>query len=93
MATCVIIDVIPEGGGRLAVQHVFYGATEEEAREVFRKHAAGCEFLGPAMAEDRIDEQVQTIDDDEWPEYDEDGRLFGDDGDEEEDEEPEPEEE
>ena len=49
------IDVVPEKGGKIAVEHVFYGYTEAECRQVFATHADGCEFLGPAIEEDRIE--------------------------------------
>lgn len=65
------VEVIPKGGGRVSVEHIFYGETEEEAREVFREHAAGCSFLTPAIEEERIEEYAEEVDDDDWPEYDE----------------------
>jgi hypothetical protein len=70
MAYKLIVDVIPPGGGRVSVQHVFYGESEAECDATFRKHAAGCEFLGPAIIEDRIETEIEEIDDDEWPDYD-----------------------
>lgn len=63
------VDVVPERGGRVHVQHVFYGETEREARRVFREHAAGCEFLTPAIAEGRTNEEIEEIDEDDWPDY------------------------
>jgi hypothetical protein len=63
------IDVIPPGGGKVEVTHIFRGETKAAARRVFKQHAAGCEFLTPAIAEDRIGEDVFELDDDEWQEY------------------------
>ena len=63
------IDVVPADGGKIAVEHVFYGHTEEECRAVFETHAAGCDFLGPAIEEDRIEEELETIEEDDWPSY------------------------
>lgn len=69
MAYKLTVDVIPAGGGKISVQHVFYARTEHEAEQVFRAHAQGCEFLGPAIAEDRINSEIEEIDKDEWPDY------------------------
>lgn len=69
MAFALTVDVIPEGGGRISVQHVFYGETEKECQENFEAHAKGCEFLTPAIKEDRVSEEIEEIDEDEWPEY------------------------
>ena len=64
------IDVVPEAGGKIHVEHVFYGYTEAECRQAFATHADGCEFLGPAIGEDRIEEELIEIDEDDWPSYD-----------------------
>lgn len=65
------IDVVPVDGGPIAVEHVFYGETEAEARALFETHAAGCNFLGPAIDDGRIEEELLTISEEEWPDYDE----------------------
>ncbi len=69
MAFKLTVDVIPPSGGRVAVQHVFYGETEEECEQVYAAHAAGCEFLGPAIREERVESELEEISDDEWPDY------------------------
>jgi hypothetical protein len=66
----LIVDVIPPGGGRVHVQHVFYGKTEQECNEVFTEHAAGCEFLTPALEEGRVNSEIEKISDSDWPEWD-----------------------
>jgi hypothetical protein len=76
---------VPEDG-RVYVTHIFRGETEEEAREVFAQHAKGCEFLTPAIAEGRVEEEILEIDADEWPAYDAQGELTSGDEDEEDDE-------
>jgi len=63
------VDVVPAGGGRVDVQHVFYGESKADAESVFQRHAEGCEFLGPAIIEERINSEFEEIDDDEWPDY------------------------
>lgn len=70
MAKALNVDVIPPGGGKIAVRHIFYGETAEECRGNFAKHAAGCEFLTPAIREGRVNTEIERIDNDEWPEYD-----------------------
>lgn len=71
-AYALYVDVIPPGGGRISVGHIFYGATEAEARANFEAHAKGCHFLRPAIEEGRIAEELETIKDSEWPDYPED---------------------
>ncbi len=73
MAFMLTIDVVPPEGGRVHVSHTFYGETEKEAREAFKAHAAGCEFLTAAIAEDRVEEELDRIDADEWPSYENEG--------------------
>ncbi len=80
MAVALHIFVVPKDNPRVKVEHVFYGDTEAEAQETFKAHAAGCEFLGPAITEKRVEEEVEDIDDADWPEF------FDEDGDDEEDE-------
>lgn len=70
MAIELYVDVVPPGGGKVFVTHIFRGETEAEAREVFAQHAAKCEFLTPAIAEGRTEEYIEEIDADDWPEYD-----------------------
>ena len=69
MVYMLTIDVVPPEGGKVVVSHTFYGKTEAEARANFAAHAAGCEFLTPAIAEDRIEEELDEIEDDEQPSY------------------------
>jgi hypothetical protein len=65
----LIVDVVPPEGGKVFVTHIFRGETEAAAREVFEQHAAKCEFLTPAIEEDRVEEELIRIKDDEWPAY------------------------
>lgn len=60
------IYVTPKSG-EIYVEHVFYGHTEEEAEQLFETHADGCEFLGPAIEEDRVIEVVEEIKSADWP--------------------------
>lgn len=69
MVYMLTIDVVPPEGGKVVVSHTFYGKTEAEARANFAAHAAGCEFLTPAIAEGRIEEELDEIEDDEQPSY------------------------
>jgi hypothetical protein len=64
MAHAIIVDVIPKGGGAVDVTHVFWGETSAEAKANYQAHAAGCEFLTPAIAEDRVEEQGYDLGDD-----------------------------
>jgi len=61
------VYVVPPGGGKVNVEHVFYGHSEDEADQLFETHADGCEFLGPAIAAGRVIEIVEEIESSEWP--------------------------
>jgi hypothetical protein len=69
MAWKMTVDVVPQGGGFVEVQHVFYGESKADAEAVFQRHAEGCEFLGPAIVEGRVSSEFEEIEDDDWPEY------------------------
>lgn len=73
MAWVLTVDVVPKGGGPVVVQHEFWGGSEAEARAAFKSHAEGCEFLGPAIAEGRIEEEIEEVEDADRPEYDVEG--------------------
>jgi len=67
------VDVIPPEGEwprPVYVQHVFYGERVADVENTFAQHAAGCEFLGPAIRERRTNTELEEIEADEWPEYD-----------------------
>ena len=73
MAYKLTVDVIPADGDwprDVEVQHVFYGDSPREVENIFARHAAGCEFLGPAIRERRVNTELEEIDDDERPSYD-----------------------
>ena len=60
MAYALHVHIVKPGGGLSPVEHVFYAETEEETESIFEAHAAGCEFLGPAVAEERVIEELET---------------------------------
>ena len=68
MAYELYVDVIPPEGGRIFVTHIFRGETEAQAREVMEQHAGQCKFLTPAIADDRVEETLVKIKDEDWPE-------------------------
>lgn len=72
MAYELIVDVVPPEGGKVFVTHIFRGETEADARKVYEQHAKACDFLTPAIEEDRVEEELQKISDDEWPIYEDD---------------------
>jgi len=76
MPQVLIVHIIPPGGGRPSVGHMFYGETEAECRANFAAHAKGCQFLAPAIREDRIDEDLAELDADEWPNFNAEGDLI-----------------
>jgi hypothetical protein len=87
MAFELYVDVIPPEGGRIFVTHIFRGETEADAQEVFKQHAAKCEFLTPAIAEGRVREFSEEFDADDWPTDDDDEPEEDDDDDDDEPEE------
>lgn len=48
--------------GRITVQHIFYGETEDEADAGFQAHVKICPKFGPAEKEGRIISFYQEID-------------------------------
>ena len=69
MPTALHVLVVPKGGGKVTVEHVFYAETDEEAQKAYDAHAAGCEFLTPAIAENRVEEELEDIDEEDWPDF------------------------
>ena len=72
MAFELYVDVIPPDDGtgepqRIFVTHIFRGETEAAAQEVYKQHAAKCEFLTPAIAEGRVQEFMEEFDANDWP--------------------------
>lgn len=70
MAVAIHVYIRDKGAAEtdpISVEHVFYGATEEEADKKRLAHLAGCENFALAEAENRIEETVEEIDDDEAP--------------------------
>ena len=63
MPFVIVVDVIPEGGGDVDVTHVFWGDSESECRRKYDAHAKGCEFLTPAIADDRVEEETFDLED------------------------------
>jgi len=51
-----------DADGRVLVQHVFYGETEDDARAVLEAHADACPKFGPAYRQDETEEIVEEID-------------------------------
>jgi hypothetical protein len=88
------INIIPKDpvtgklGGRIPVVHIFFGETEQECEENFAAHAKGCDFLTPAIKEQRVDKELVRIEPEDWPEYDAAGELVDDDEDDEDEEAP-----
>jgi hypothetical protein len=69
MPFALYVDIIPAGGGPVSVTHIFFGETEDECRQNFQAHAKACEFLTPAIEEGRVEEELEEIDAEDWPEY------------------------
>ena len=72
MAVALHVDKV-ERNGVVLVRHTFFGETLRECEELRDQHAAGCKAFGPALEDGRVVEESETISDNEWPEYDDDG--------------------
>jgi len=69
MAHALHVYIVPEEeGGKVQIEHVFYGETKEECRELFEGHQHVCKNFGPAVADGRTAEEWEEIDEDEIPE-------------------------
>ncbi len=62
------VDIIDKEDGIIYVSHVFYGETEEGCRENMQAHASHCDQFKAAIRDGRTDEELEEMDDDEWPE-------------------------
>jgi len=51
-----------DNDGAVRVQHVFYGETEDDAREMLEKHAEVCPKFGPAVAAGDTIEVIEELD-------------------------------
>jgi hypothetical protein len=68
MIFALTVDLIDKTDGEIHVSHTFWGETEEECRQTMAKHAEACDIFGPALAEGRVMETLDELEDDEWPE-------------------------
>jgi len=66
MAYALSVDVI-DPDGEIYVTHTFWGDTEKEARENYDEHAEEDESLGEAIDEDRVQESLEQVPDDQLP--------------------------
>lgn len=66
MAKALSVDVI-DPDGEIYVTYTFWGETEKEARENYDAHAEECDYLGDAVDEDRVQESLEEVPDDERP--------------------------
>jgi hypothetical protein len=60
-----------ENPQNISVEHVFYGATEEQADKIRLAHLAGCSNYANAEVQDRVAELTESIDDCELPDAEE----------------------
>ena len=75
MAIALTVDKV-DAGGVVYVRHIFYGETLADCEELRDRHGEGCKAFGPALAAGKVVEEHETIDDSEWPEYDDDGEII-----------------
>ena len=61
---------IPDTDGRIRIMHTFYGETEEECEKLRDGHADICPNFGPHLKSGDVTEEIEEIDDDEWPSTD-----------------------
>jgi hypothetical protein len=61
------VYVIDAGDKTIKVGHEFYGLTEAEVDTYYREHVGSCEYFKAAVAENRVIEELEEVDDDELP--------------------------
>lgn len=84
MANAIHVYIQDKQTKQIAVEHIFYGRTEDEAERARLAHLAGCENYAAAEVDGRTIEFGEPIRDIELPDWDE---LAADEGDEEEEDE------
>lgn len=65
------VDVVPEEGGKISRQYVFYGESEHAAEEEFDAQCGRDSDLAKSREDGRTEESIEEIDEDEWPDYEE----------------------
>ena len=66
MAYALSVDVI-DPDGEIYVTYTFWGESKKEARENYDEHAEEDESLADAIDEDRVQESLEQVADEELP--------------------------
>jgi hypothetical protein len=72
MAYALHVYIVNPDDEEIYVEHIFYGETQADARHVKKEHLESCEYFRKAEAEGRTDEEMLEIEDEDWPQIDED---------------------
>lgn len=71
MAYALEVMIVDGGDSTIKVVHTFYGVTEEEVRTYYREHLHSCDYFKSAVKDHRVIEELEQIDDDELPTFEE----------------------
>jgi len=72
MAYSITVYIMDPGDKKIHVEHVFYGKDKAEAERMKAHHLQACEYFRAAEAAGLTDEHGEEIEQDEWPEAEED---------------------
>ncbi len=89
MAVELTVYIRDPGDGMVKVKHTFYGDDEAEAETYRNEHLASCSYFRSADAAGNTLEEIEEIDDDELPDWEELNAEDEEEGDEDAEEEPE----
>ena len=78
MATRITVYIIDPGDKKIHVAHEFYGHNLAEAQRMKTHHLAACEYFRAAETAGETAEEVDEIDQTDWPTYEVDTGYDGD---------------
>jgi hypothetical protein len=73
MAYKITVYIVDPGDKKIHVEHSFYGKDRAEAEKMKAHHLQACEYFRAAETSGYTDETAEEIDEDDWPEVEEEG--------------------
>ena len=73
MAYKITVYIVDPGDKKIHVEHSFYGKDRAEAERMKAHHLEACSYFRQAEANGYTDETAEEIDQEDWPEAEEEG--------------------